>query len=371
MNNPARFQHKKLLASGWRRRWLFHIIALSLGLLLAFGLAEIATRLYVRWRGQNIELMKPITGSMQPGRVEQHPFLPMALVPNTEFDMLIKYEFTDNLLAWHYTTNEAGFRGDSVDIPRSENSFRVLTLGGSATFGEGVDDDDTWSAQLERMIQADYPDLKVEVLNFGIPTATSAHAIVLLALRGVHYRPDIVIFYEAVNDISCCLGYENFRTDYSHRFRDFAGLSPLRIVLPDVFYQSYAITLLNDFWNRKSGGGGGFVEVWDQPRSANPLNGIEAVHANINSMRALTESIGGTFILSTYHFYDPSEVDQAFNDELRAQAQASGIDLIDQAALLPTLDKSIHIDGVHFTSLGNTLVASNILDYLEIHELIR
>jgi len=41
-----------------------------------------------------------------------------------------------------YTQNSAGFRGK--DFPTKSQKIRIVTIGGSTTYGVGVSDDDTW-----------------------------------------------------------------------------------------------------------------------------------------------------------------------------------------------------------------------------------
>ena len=54
-----------------------------------------------------------------------------------------------------YTTNSMGFRGPEISVPKPPSTFRALVLGESTTLGMEMDDDETWPARLEVLLQAD------------------------------------------------------------------------------------------------------------------------------------------------------------------------------------------------------------------------
>ena len=62
-----------------------------------------------------------------------------------------------------FTVNEDGLCGP-MPRPRTENTFRILVLGGSMAFGFGVLDDEIFSVQLENMLAGRFPNLDVQVL---------------------------------------------------------------------------------------------------------------------------------------------------------------------------------------------------------------
>ena len=53
-----------------------------------------------------------------------------------------------------YRINAAGFREDmEYPLPKTEEAFRIMAIGDSFTFGMGVDLENTYSKQLERLLQ--------------------------------------------------------------------------------------------------------------------------------------------------------------------------------------------------------------------------
>jgi lysophospholipase L1-like esterase len=107
------------------------------------------------------------------------------------------------------TTGISRVDGDSVTVtataegtrwtgapPRDSAQVVVATVGGSTTFGTGVNDSDTWPALLQERLGDGFA-----VINYGMPGFSTAEGIVQMGLIIPESDPDIVIFYEGWNDI--------------------------------------------------------------------------------------------------------------------------------------------------------------------------
>ena len=80
--------------------------------------------------------------------------------------------------------------------PVSTHAKKVFVLGGSTVFGEGSPDNGTIPAHLQAILGTEY-----EVLNMGEVAYTSTQELnYLLEYLSNGERPDIVIFYDGVND---------------------------------------------------------------------------------------------------------------------------------------------------------------------------
>lgn len=95
------------------------------------------------------------------------------------------------------TINAQGLRGADIG-EKKPGILRVVTLGGSSTFGFGNRDDETYPHYLEAALNRNGQ--RFEVINFGMPHATSDNIVALYFAEGIALRPDVVTFYEGAND---------------------------------------------------------------------------------------------------------------------------------------------------------------------------
>jgi lysophospholipase L1-like esterase len=99
-------------------------------------------------------------------------------------------------------TNSLGLRDREIAPYPTSETLRVLALGDSQTFGNGLDLSETWPKQLERILQNLGPRPRWEVVNAGIPgTDTWQHEIVLERLLDT-LHPQAVVLGLYVNDVA-------------------------------------------------------------------------------------------------------------------------------------------------------------------------
>lgn len=97
-------------------------------------------------------------------------------------------------------TNAQGFRDRERTFERAPGVPRVLALGDSMTWGAGVSYDETFTALLERSLQATRPG--AEVINVGVPGWGPHEEFHLLKVYGIKLQPDIVLLdFFVGNDI--------------------------------------------------------------------------------------------------------------------------------------------------------------------------
>ncbi len=99
-----------------------------------------------------------------------------------------------------YRINALGFRGESVDIEKPEDGFRVVCLGDSITFGEGVHEEHTYPVRLQALLAKALPTRRVEVVNAGVQAYGTLEEERLFFARCLPLDPDVVILQFFLND---------------------------------------------------------------------------------------------------------------------------------------------------------------------------
>lgn len=96
--------------------------------------------------------------------------------------------------------NEAGFREREFQTPKPPDTYRVMVLGDSITWGVGLSQDDRYTRLAEQQLRDRIPHRNIEVLNFGlrgIPTVMQRDMLTHLADL---VQPDCVVVGFCFND---------------------------------------------------------------------------------------------------------------------------------------------------------------------------
>lgn len=91
------------------------------------------------------------------------------------------------------STNEDGMRAVTEPREKAPDVYRILVLGDSSNFGQGVQDDEVWSSVLAGQLVDRVPGRRVEVLNGACPGWTTYQALDFMAEIGDSYHPDLVL----------------------------------------------------------------------------------------------------------------------------------------------------------------------------------
>ena len=95
-----------------------------------------------------------------------------------------------------YSINSKGFRGKEFNEEKN-SKYRLISFGGSVTFGSESMDNKTYPAQLEKMFKDRNYD--IEVLNFGHNSKSLNYIRQLFFLSAEKYKPDIISIYSNRN----------------------------------------------------------------------------------------------------------------------------------------------------------------------------
>lgn len=97
--------------------------------------------------------------------------------------------------------NSAGWRDAERTVEKPAGTFRILGLGDSYLYGQGVASEDVCLRRLEARLAAARPEMRFEAINTGISGMNTAAERDLLRFRGLSYAPDLVILCFVPNDV--------------------------------------------------------------------------------------------------------------------------------------------------------------------------
>ncbi|MCK6554769.1 GDSL-type esterase/lipase family protein [Candidatus Binatia bacterium] len=154
-----------------------------LGLLLGLLLLEATAAVF---------LPAPLPEHWPPSAVVPDPDLGWRMVPHD-----VHYTYT-HLVA----LDEHGLRTPAFG-PKQPGETRILVLGDSEVYGQGVDDAALFTAQLERRLNAGSgarPAQKFTIINAGVRAYATDQELAFLEKTGFGFRPDLVVLCVYVND---------------------------------------------------------------------------------------------------------------------------------------------------------------------------
>lgn len=168
------------MGAGTSGRKQKRLLALGLSLALSFALGEFAVRLLVG---------TPLAERLPLMAVRANPFRGWEMVPGEHYTYQHRVQ-----------VNALGLRGPELG-PKASGEVRVLFLGDSLTYGQGVGDDETVPFQLERALRARAPTRRWTVVNAGVRAYGTAQELGLLAELGARIQPDVVLLGWYWNDV--------------------------------------------------------------------------------------------------------------------------------------------------------------------------
>lgn len=205
----------------WPQRIAVVLALVSGSLCLAFAVLEIGFRLLdIHPRHaplRRVEFQSP-DGSWKPAGVWETtplkrpspiPEVTMGeFVPNRTFRFLYYEDIgdaSDPSRANHIAVariNALGLRGRDFPAEKPANTWRILFIGDSFTFGEGVQDDETFASILEERLQLEAAngERTYHVINAGVPGYNTKDEVLNLRAKWLDLEPDTVVLVFYLND---------------------------------------------------------------------------------------------------------------------------------------------------------------------------
>lgn len=277
------------------------------------------------------------------------------------------------------TVSRGGFR-DSIEpcVPPGPGGIRILILGGSTTFDLNCCDENAWPKRLEGLLAGCFPGCAVEVINGGVPGYTTAEAVAQLALRGLAYRPDIVLLHHLHNDVNARSVQDGFCGDYSHYRPDCWRRDDRHPMLRFSKIYNLARASMGEgrhhdslyYMTVRRFNGAVYYEGKDLEQRLARVRSTtaETFERNLRTLVAIARSGGATPVLSTGPLREAvswpalSLGVQEGNDALRRLAREESLALIDVAAAFPQDRRffSSDSDPMHTSPQGSLVLAEQV-----------
>jgi len=142
------------------------------------------------------------------------------------------------------------FRGPAPKVKKDENTYRILALGDSYTWGDKIrDSKDIWTSVLERELEKHFRNRrKIEVINFGACAFTTVNEYELLEKYGWKFNPDLIILQYSLNDpLSSSRNFEHVHDRWFFRTKDLVNWQKPHSFLDQ---HSYFYSFLNHRFQR-------------------------------------------------------------------------------------------------------------------------
>jgi lysophospholipase L1-like esterase len=114
--------------------------------------------------------------------------------------------------------NRVGWRDVEHTIKKPANTFRILGLGDSYLWGQGVRQNDICLSQLPELLKDTLTDKTIETINAGISGVNTANERTQLKEIGLQYEPDLVIVHFVLNDVELNRHPRGPRIEFCHGY---------------------------------------------------------------------------------------------------------------------------------------------------------
>lgn len=312
--------------------------------------------------------------------------------------------------------NEQGFRGDALSPTRSPGTFLIFALGGSTTLGVSNPYEESYPYLLQQLLRERHPGHDILVQNAAAAWYTTAHNVVSYDLRVGQFHPDVVLFFEAINDLMRSFSPPwfargGFKPDYSHYLGPYA-----RFRGPDVEFPRPPASWLDRWliWRQARRGFESEPSPFNQRDADNvarlaasmkavddvDFRSLNSFHDYYRTLIRRVRSDGSAFIAASQpSVYDlsgqagqrpplyfapifcaedgryPSMSAMSrgmalFNDTARSVAASEGVPFIDFAAAVPKTAEYFS-DDVHLLAKANRVLAQRAADTIDELHLIK
>jgi lysophospholipase L1-like esterase len=274
-----------------------------------------------------------------------------------------------------------GFRNPELQFPKPPGMVRLAFIGASTTFcAEASSNEATWPHLVWQQLQTAWPEVRFDYVNASMPGYVVSSSLRNLERRVKPLQPDVIIIYEAINDLSRDSrelarkqGIERGSVDDSSGLgRWLLTWSLLEKNIRLAARQRHANTdgarqLNFDPENLSAGFHVRLRDLAQKARQAAPVVAIATFSQKVRRDQSSEQQLRNA---NTHLYYMPHlSVEsilrgvEEYNRVIRAVSSETNATLIDGEDSIPGDDRHFN-DSVHFKDAGCRMMARRVLDSL-------
>lgn len=131
----------------------------------------------------------------------EHLYIPSQMPAYAKYRLTSNEQFPAMDSVMTYSTNNVGFRGDSLAMPKPADETRIFIIGGSTTQCLYIDDSVSVERVLQNSLREKIPGRNIKVYSAAKSGDATAEHLAMLSQRIIHMQPDMVIIFSGINDL--------------------------------------------------------------------------------------------------------------------------------------------------------------------------
>jgi len=269
--------------------------------------------------------------------------------------------------------NNDGFRGPEIQKEKSDDTYRIMVVGGSTIFGfYASSDQHTIPAHLQEKFNQLNFEKRVEVINVGIIAYNSNDALNLIKKKIVQYDPDLVIIFDGSNDLFLAFDstihspdLSELRYIYRKYFQFYKTLDVLNNIIserPSHYYRSFSLGVQIELGDR--------AELWKNNMLAiceignqNGFKTLIFLQPVIGTGdRTLTKSETAIFNNEVLKEFPNALLEYSLFADTISDLNSSCNGAFDFRNVFDNIQRNVFFDRVHYWDTYNGLLADEIFD---------
>jgi lysophospholipase L1-like esterase len=262
------------------------------------------------------------------------------------------------LMGVNVAINRHKLRDREIGFERTPNTFRMLMLGDSLTFGWGVPIERTFVKRLEAMITA--AGIKAEVINAGVGNYNTSMEVAYYMAEGYRYQPDVVVLNYFINDAE-----KTPRYDISWLESISAGYVYLNSHV-DALMRMLRIGAYRDWHDY-------LKDLYDPSKPISGWDGVETAFARFAAFSRERETRAVVINLPELRRLKPYPFEKE-ETQVRMLAKQDGLPYLNALAAVADLEPRrlwVTRTDPHPNDLAHERIATAIFEFLRSHDLLR